>query len=75
MLVTSVRCSTLIKPSNNSYSGLRVRENQDANVVRAAIGDRGVKSKDSVAGDRQIVAQIVLNHHAATGTYQGQSYS
>ncbi len=49
---TGDRCgrSALVKPSDDTNSGLRVRSNQDADVVRAAVSNGGVKGEGAVAG-------------------------
>src|SRR5208282_2098937 len=36
----------------------------------AAVSDGGVKGKGAIAGDGQIVAKIILQHHAAIRAYE-----
>src|SRR5271157_4181435 len=45
---------------------LRCRSNEDIHVVVATAGDGRCKREWPVAGDRQIVAAIVLEHHPTT---------
>src|SRR6267142_1443870 len=56
-----------VKPDHDAYSRLRAWSDQEADVVRAAISDGRVKGEGAIAGDCQIVAEIVLQHHASIG--------
>ncbi len=60
----------MVKPCDDTHSRLRARSNQHTYVVRAAISDGSVKGEGAVAGDGQIVAAIILQHHSAVGAHK-----